>query len=247
MSEGTTRLYRERIYGRYVEAACAEVAPATIEGLAPRLPYLRRLVREHFPQRTDAAILDLGCGHGALIHVARALGYTNIGGVDGSPSQVEASRRLGIEGVRYGDMFEVLRALPPASLDAAVSFDVLEHLDRDEIIAFTDEVARVLKQGGRWIVHVPNGASPFAGAALYSDLTHELAFTAESMTQLALSSGFRSVAFAEDEPVAHGAKSWLRLLAWRAIRACLRFYLRAETGAVAHPVLTQNFLAVLIR
>ena len=164
MSEGTTRLYRERIYGRYVEAACAEVAPQAIEGLAPRIPYLRRLVREHFPQREDAAILDLGCGHGALIHVARTLGYTNIGGVDGSPSQVEASRRLGIEGVRYGDMFEVLRALPPASLDAAVSFDVLEHLDRDEIVAFTDEVARVLKQGGRWIVHVPNGASPFAGA-----------------------------------------------------------------------------------
>lgn len=241
------RHYRARIYGRYVEAAGAEVAPATLAGLAPRIPYLQRLVGRHFPRRHDAAILDLGCGHGALLHVAQSMGYRNIGGVDGSPSQIEAARRLGIEGVRYGDMFEVVRALPADSLDAAISFDVIEHLDRDEIIAFTDEVARVLKQGGRWIVHVPNGASPFAGAALYSDLTHELAFTAESMTQLALSSGFRNVSFAEDEPVAHGAKSWLRLLAWRAIRACLRFYLRAETGAVAHPVLTQNFLAVLIR
>ena len=241
------RLYRARIYGRYVEAAAAELAPATLDGLAPRLPYLERLVRRHFPARTDAAILDFGCGHGALLHVAREFGYENIGGVDGSPSQVEAARRLGIEGVRYADMFEVVHALPDSSLDAAISFDVIEHLDRDEILAFTDEIVRVLKPGGRWIVHVPNGASPFAGAALYSDLTHELAFTAESMTQLALSSGFRNVSFAEDEPVAHGAKSWLRLLAWRAIRACLRFYLRAETGAVAHPVLTQNFLAVLIR
>ena len=246
MTEGT-RLYRERIYGRYVEAACAEVAPATIEGLAPRLPYLRRLVREHFPPRADAAILDLGCGHGALIHVARALGYTNIGGVDGSPSQVEAARRLGIEGVRYGNMFEVAQALPDSSLDAAISFDVLEHLDRDEIIRLTDEIVRALKPGGRWIVHVPNCASPFAGAALYSDLTHEMAFTAESMTQLALSSGFGAVDFAEDEPVAHGLKSMVRLALWRLIRAGLRFYLRVETGAVAHPVLTQNFLAVLTK
>ena len=71
------RLYRARIYGSYVEAACAELAPATLDGLAPRLPYLRRLVQRHFPRRADAAILDFGCGHGALIHVARELGYTN--------------------------------------------------------------------------------------------------------------------------------------------------------------------------
>lgn len=241
------RLYRERIYGRYVEAAGAAVAPATLAGLAPRLPYLRRLVHRHFPRRSDAAILDFGCGHGALIHVARSMGYTNIGGIDGSPSQVEAAQRLGIEGVRYADMFEVVRALPDSGLDAAVSFDVIEHLDRDEILAFTDEIVRVLKPGGRWIVHVPNGASPFAAAALYSDLTHEMAFTAESITQLALSSGFSAVEFTEDEPVAHGLKSALRLVAWRAIRAMLRFYLRAETGAVGHPVLTQNFLAVLTK
>ena len=37
------------------------------------------------------------------------------------------------------DGVEVLRALPPASLDAAVSFDVLEHLDRDEIIELLEE------------------------------------------------------------------------------------------------------------
>lgn len=241
------RLYRARIYGRYVEAAGAEVAPATLDGLAPRRPYLERLVRRHFPRQRDAAIVDFGCGHGALVHVARAMGYTNIGGVDGSPSQVEAAGRLGIDGIRLGDMFDLVRVLPDASLDAAIAFDVLEHLDRDEIIAFADEIARTLRPGGRWIVHVPNGASPFAAAALYSDLTHELAFTAESMTQLALTCGFRRVVFAEDTPVVHGPASFLRYIAWSAIRAGLRFYLRAETGAVAHPVLTQNFLAVLVR
>ncbi|MBM3522983.1 MAG: class I SAM-dependent methyltransferase [Alphaproteobacteria bacterium] len=223
------RSYRERVYGRYIEASAMEVAPATLSG------------------RHDAAILDLGCGHGAIVHVARSLGYTNIGGVDGSPSQVAAAKRLGIEGVRLGDMFEVVRALPAASLDAAISFDVIEHLDREELIAFTDEIVRALKPGGRWIIHVPNGASPFGGAVLYGDLTHEIAFTPESITQLALSSGFTQVDCDEDAPVVHGVASFLRSLAWKAIRACLRFYLRAETGSVSQPILTQNFLAVLTK
>ena len=96
----TPRKYRERIYGSYVEASGMGVAPNSIAGLGPRIPYLERLVTRHFPARQDAAILDLGCGHGALIHVARGRGYTNIGGVDGSPSQVDAAKRLGIEGVR---------------------------------------------------------------------------------------------------------------------------------------------------
>ena len=240
------RAYRERIYARYVEAAGAEVAPATLAGLAPRLPHLTRLVREHFPQARNAAILDLGCGHGALLHVARSLGYENIGGIDGSPSQVAAAHRLGIEGVREGDIFVTAAALPPASVDAVVCFDVIEHLDRDEIVRLTDSVFAALKPGGRWILHVPNGASPFAGAALYGDFTHELAFTTESLTQLALASGFRSARFEEDSPIGRGLRGAVRRVLWATIRALLQLYLRAETGA-GQKVLTQNFLAVLTK
>jgi hypothetical protein len=61
-----------------------------------------------------------------------------------------------------------------------------------------------------------------------------------------MASGFRSVAFFEDEPVAHGIKSAARLILWKAMRAMLRFYLAVETGA-AQPVLTQNMLAVAIK
>ena len=240
------RAWRERIYGQYVEATGAGVAPATLEDLAPRRPHLERLVLRHFPQARNAAILDLGCGHGALIHVARSLGYDNIGGVDASPSQVAAARRLGIKGVGEGELFATIRAVPPASLDTAICFDVLEHLDKDEIVALTDAVLAALKPGGRWIVHVPNGASPFAGAALYGDFTHELAFTVESLTQLAFASGFREIECEEDAPIAHGLRSAVRLALWKAFRALMQLYLRAETG-VGQPVLTQNFVAVMTK
>jgi SAM-dependent methyltransferase len=235
--------YRERIYRHYVEAARHELAPATLEGLAPRLPYLARLVARHFPPARDAAILDLGCGHGALLHVARKAGYTNLLGIDNSPAQIAAARRLGIDGVEQGDLLQAIKGLPDASRDAVITFDVIEHLTKDELIDLTDEVLRVLKPGGRWIIHVPNGVSLFAGASRYDDLTHELAFTCESLTQLTIASGFRSAAFFEDEPVAHGLKSAVRLVLWKMIRALLRFYLAVETGA-AQPVLTQNMLAV---
>jgi SAM-dependent methyltransferase len=238
--------YRERIYRHYVEAATQQLAPDTLEGLAPRRPYLARLVARHFPPARDAAILDLGCGHGALLHAAREAAYTNLTGVDNSPAQVAAARKLGIEGVIQGDLFETIRTLPAASRDAIVAFDVIEHFTKDELIDVTDEVLRVLKPGGRWIVHVPNGVSLFSGASRYDDLTHELSFTCESLTQLTIASGFKSVAFFEDEPVAHGVKSAVRLVLWKAIRAMLRFYLTVETGA-AQPVLTQNMLAVAIK
>jgi SAM-dependent methyltransferase len=235
--------YRERIYRHYVEAATQSLAPDALAGLAPRLPYLRSLVARHFPGGRDAAVLDLGCGHGALLHAAREAGYSNLLGIDNSVAQVAAAKRLGIEGVHQGDLREALRTMPDASRDVVVAFDVIEHFTKDELIDVTDDVLRVLKPGGRWIIHVPNGASPFGGASRYDDLTHELAFTCESLTQLAIASGFRSIAFFEDVPVAHGLKSAVRLVLWKGIRAMLRFYLVVETGA-AQPVLTQNMLAV---
>jgi cyclopropane fatty-acyl-phospholipid synthase-like methyltransferase len=236
--------YRERIYGHYVEAASASLAPDTIAGLAPRRAYLTRLIAEHFPADRNAAILELGCGHGALIHFAREAGYARIEGVDGSPSQVAAAKRLGIAGVREGDVRQALAVVAPASLDAIVAFDVIEHFDKDELIELTDAVQRALKPSGRWIVHVPNGASPFAGIVRYGDLTHELAFTTESLSQLLFSSGFRTATFHEDVPAGAGAKNIVRRLLWRVVRVALRGYIAVETGVTAPMPLTQNLLAV---
>lgn len=240
-----TESYRNRIYGRYVEARPRTLAPSTVAGLAPRAPYLRKLVREHFPPRLDAAVLDLGCGYGALLHFAREAGYRNLRGIDGSPEQVAAARRLGIDGVEEGDLRDALRAQPDASLDVVVAFDVIEHFTRDELLPFVDDVQRVLKPGGRWIIHAPNGESPLFGAIRYGDLTHELAFTRVSLTQLLLSSGFSDVRCFEDAPVVHGVKSALRWVLWKGLRGMLRFYVAAETGdASGSHIFSQNLLAV---
>lgn len=208
---------------------------------------MTKLVAEHFPAARDAVILEVGCGYGALLHVARAAGYTNLSGIDASPEQVAAAAKLGIAGVTEGDLLTTLAALPADSHDAIVAFDVIEHLTKDELIDFTDQVLRVLRPGGRWIVHVPNAASPFFGAVRYGDLTHELAFTSESLAQLVLASGFREVRSYEDRPIPHGLKSWGRAVLWRLLRRLLGFYLMVEVGAANQPILTQNLLAVAVK
>lgn len=242
-----TRTYRERIYRHYVAAATTPLAPPTLDGLAPRRPFLADIVARHFPPDRTARILEIGCGHGALLHVATQAGYTNMSGVDGSPSQVAAAERLGIAGVRLGDGLAALKGEPDASHDAVVAFDVLEHLDRDELLAMADETFRVLKPGGRWILHLPNGMAPFAGASRWGDLTHELAFTPESLAQLVYTVGFAALACYEDVPVAHGFKSTVRRFAWLAIRQMLRAYYAVETGSAAGAVFTQNFQAVAVK
>jgi SAM-dependent methyltransferase len=239
--------HRQRIYRSYVSARQTPLAPPEVNGLAPRAPYLRALIRRHFPVDRDAAIVDLGCGHGALLHFAAEAGYRNLAGVDASPEQVAAAHRLGIASVRQDDLLAALRALPDESRDVVVAFDVIEHLAKDEAVDMADEIRRVLRPGGRWIVHAPNGMSPFCGAVRYGDLTHELAFTPGSLSQLALTAGFRSVAVHEDAPVVHGVKSLVRAALWRALRAALRFYLAVETGTARGAVLTQNLLAVAVR
>jgi 2-polyprenyl-3-methyl-5-hydroxy-6-metoxy-1,4-benzoquinol methylase len=237
---------RERVYRHYVEAASSP-APPSIADLSSRRPSLDRLIRRHFPPARDAKILDIGCGHGALLHFAREAGYTDVTGVDASPSQIEAARRLGIEGVRQAELLPALGELPADVLDAVVAFDVIEHLTKEELIEVTDEVVRVLRPGGRWIVHAPNGLSPVVGTIFHGDLTHENAFTPDSLTQLFLSSGFRSASFHEDPPPAHGAVSAVRAILWRGVRTWWRFVLAIETGSLGYRVLTMNLDAVAVK
>jgi SAM-dependent methyltransferase len=236
---------RTRIYDAYVSGRHEALAPETLQGLTPRGPYLSRLVRRHFPVDRQAQILDLGCGHGALIHFARQAGYANIRGVDGSPEQVLAARDLGIEGVDEGDVAETLAKCPTASLGCIVAFDVIEHFTRDELLSVADDVKRVLQPGGIWIIHAPNGESPFASRVRYGDLTHELAFTRTSIGQLLRTSGFSDVRSYEDAPAPHGLKSVSRWVMWKSIRAMLRLYVAAETGETGRDaIFSQNFLTV---
>jgi cyclopropane fatty-acyl-phospholipid synthase-like methyltransferase len=217
-------------------------------GLDRRRAYLEQLIRRHFPADRGAKVIDFGCGYGALVQAARRAGYHNIVGVDHAAGQVAAARRLGIDGIREGDARTTACELPDTSYDVVVAFDLIEHFTKHEVLAFADEVLRILKPGGRWIVHVPNGEALFSARVRYGDFTHEGAYTRQSLDQLASAVGFSSIRCFEDVPVAHGVRSAVRWVLWKGIRAMLRFYLAVETGTGgSRLILSQNLLAVMVK
>lgn len=239
--------HRTQIYKSYASVGQYCLAPIDLNGLKGRVPYLDRVIAQHFPKDTSTAILDLGCGHGAFIYRIRETGYTNVVGVDISSEQVAEAKRLGIPEVYQGDILDFLRQTQDESQGVVITFDVIEHFTKDEIMVLGREVYRVLTKGGKWIIHVPNGEGFFGARAFFGDFTHQTGFTRNSITQLLKAVGFAQVACYEDRIVVHGFKSALRFVIWEIVRFVLRVVLAAETGNFRDYILTQNLLAVAVK
>jgi SAM-dependent methyltransferase len=96
-------------------------------------------------------VLDLGCGEGQIARLAVQRGAGRVVGVDPAAAQIaEAIRRAG--GVRYARAVAAGLPFPPSTFDAVVSCLVLEHLA--DLDAGLDEIARVLRAGGRFVLFV---------------------------------------------------------------------------------------------
>src|ERR687897_1138774 len=96
-------------------------------------------------------VLDLGCGEGQIARLAVQRGAGRVVGVDPAAAQIaEAVRRAG--GVRYARAVAAGLPFPPSTFDAIVCCLVLEHLA--DLDAGLDEIARVLRPGGRLVLFV---------------------------------------------------------------------------------------------
>lgn len=57
-----------------------------------------------------------------------------------------------------------------------------------------DGISKVLKTGGVLLIKTPNRANPFVSSAgRYIDITHEVGFNEESMSQVLKASGFKDI------------------------------------------------------
>lgn len=239
--------YRERLYQHYlVNCRGVDVAEAR-QALHSSAPYLNRVISAHVPGDRSIRILDLGCGFGNLLYWLKQAGYTNLEGIDRSAEQVEGAHSLGLDFVLQGDITAHLAALPSSSCDVVFAFDVLEHFGKEEAMQFADDVFRVLRPGGRFILHQPNGEGSFAGSVATGDFTHELIMNRRSVAQLLRCVGFSRISSYEDAPVVHGFMSAARWLVWKMYRTVLSLAYAAETGSSNGLILTQNFLTVAIK
>lgn len=239
--------WKKILYQSYLSSGHVRYTGGSAEEfLHGRRAYFRSIIRKHFPSDRESRILDIGCGHGALLYFLGRAGYRNLRGVDASGEQVDLAHRFGITGVELGEAEDCLRACDKESVDVVALFDVLEHLTRQEAFDLLSEVKRVLVPGGMCVGHVPNGAGLFGATIRYGDLTHEQAFTASSLRQAFGALGFGDTRCFEDKPVVHGLISLVRRAIWETGSAPLRLLAVAET-AERGPILSQNLLFVATR
>jgi SAM-dependent methyltransferase len=192
-------------------------------------------------------VVDLGCGTGGLCWLARAGGAAHVVGVNLSQGEIDFARpRVDAELVCQ-DILDYLRGCPDESVDVVFALNILEHLEKETLVAVLEQARRCLVPGGVLVAMVPNATSPFGGMTRYWDITHCTAFTPSSVVQLMRLCGFARAEFREWGPVPHGIVSGLRYAAWQLIRAGTRLRLMIETGGDKGRVYTADMLFRLTR
>jgi hypothetical protein len=125
--------------------------------------------------------------------------------------------------------------------------DVLEHLTRPEALDLLRLAAGRLTPGGYVLLSVPNAACPEFGLRRYGDITHEMAYTPGSVSQLMRLAGLGDVRVHELRPRVHGPLGLVRRLLWSFFRSVARLRLAVSTGRLTHRVLSMNLVVVARR
>jgi ubiquinone/menaquinone biosynthesis C-methylase UbiE len=109
------------------------------------------LVDHCYPGRTDLAILDAGCGTGAVMGYLAPFG--RVTGCDISPLALNFCRQRGL--THLGQSSVTRLPFPAESFDLVTSFDVLYHRAVGDYRNALVEFHRVLKPDGRLFLRLP--------------------------------------------------------------------------------------------
>jgi SAM-dependent methyltransferase len=131
---------------------------------------------------TPGRALDIGAACGGNTRVLNQNGWQATA-LDYSAAGPEICRRRGVTAVRAD-----ATRLPfsPGSLDLVVAYDVLEHIDEDVLVV--QEVHRVLRPGGHFLVAVP--ADPALWSAHDRAVDHRRRYTPAALNHVIATNQF---------------------------------------------------------
>ena len=188
-------------------------------------PGYARLLSGVLPVDKTAAIYDIGCGPGLTLNILKSLGYDSLEGTDLSERATRIAQSLGLK-VNSANSIGDLETKAAASYECILAIDVIEHLEKKDLVKLLEVVRTKLKPGGVFILRFPNGDSPLVGRHLFNDVTHVWTYTSVALTGLLAMAGFRNAGFIDEAvPFARGnrfLKVPVRLLSQKLLRLLIR-------------------------
>jgi 2-polyprenyl-3-methyl-5-hydroxy-6-metoxy-1,4-benzoquinol methylase len=208
--------------------------------------YYQEKLGSTLPVDKTVPILEVGCGLGKFLATLEQLGYSNMRGVDPSGEMVELARQnTGAPIAHAADVPAYLAAVPDGELERIYMLDVIEHVEKSQVVPLVTSLHAKLRPGGMLVVTTENMASPIGRIQRYLDFTHEYNYTELTLQQVLQLGGFERVqVFGSPDPIRFRPRPLMSWLARRAWFTTLDFLNRIERPGCWRPsILGKDLIA----
>ena len=195
------------------------------------------------PVDKTARILDIGCCIGHFLAYVKSKNYNNFLGVDISKEQIDHCKKHVTRKVQLINNLQSFLKENKNSFDFILMNDVIEHIEKEEIIDTLSLVLASLKKNGAVVIRTVNLKNRWGMAVRYIDITHTIGFTEESIKQVMLIAGFRNVSLVSEIHPVYDIKSFIRVFLKRLFEFVYRLEYIASFGAF-NPMLSNMLIAV---
>lgn len=165
---------------------------------------LPRYLSTYFQEKDKGLnVLDIGCGLGQFLNNLKENGFTKLNGVDINEESIAACKKKGLTVEKINDIREYALQVEK-KFDRIVMSHVLEHIDKEFIIDILVHIKKyLLKEGGVFLLMVPNAQSYTGTYWRYEDFTHTILFTAGSCDYVLKAAGFTNITFIDPDGTEH--------------------------------------------
>lgn len=140
------------------------------------------------------SVLDIGCGTGLFLAYLEEKGVADFAGIDAEPRVLDYMPGNIAARVAITTVEAFLEEPPRQRYQRIAMFDFLEHFPAVAGASLLGRLRGHLADDGRIVVRVPNASSPWGLRHQFGDLTHQAAYTPDSLRQLAVAAGYDLVA-----------------------------------------------------
>ena len=195
------------------------------------------------PVDKTARILDIGCGIGHFLAYVKSNNYNNFLGVDISKEQIDHCKKNVTKKVQLINNLNAFLKENKNLFGFILMNDVIEHVQKEEIIETLSLVLASLKKDGKVLIRTVNLKNRWGMAVRYMDFTHTTGFTEESIRQVMLTAGFKNISLVPEIHPVYDIKSFIRVFLKRIFEFIYRLEYIASFGAF-NPMLSNMLIAV---